>query len=176
MVSSSYFGISPNNKRPFSLLQIETLQRENGSLKKQAQKLREQFQQQKVMPPPPRSHSMRSNVKLWVKFLEASGKCGLDIHLLFSLHLFMKERSGLWLTLSWETAVILAEYCLTRVSRGVDVAYFAFTGCQKRVEFIDRMTEKGILLDFHQASSFCGPFQTQRINTHLGPPKCIRVG
>uniref|UniRef100_A0AAQ4P1H4 Golgin A3 n=1 Tax=Gasterosteus aculeatus aculeatus TaxID=481459 RepID=A0AAQ4P1H4_GASAC len=29
--------------------QIETLQRENGSLKKQAQKLREQFQQQKVM-------------------------------------------------------------------------------------------------------------------------------
>lgn len=32
----------------FVLLQIETLQQENSSLKKQCQKLKEQFQQQKV--------------------------------------------------------------------------------------------------------------------------------
>lgn len=40
-----------NNERPLLLLQIETLQQENISLKKQAQKLKEQFQQQKVSLP-----------------------------------------------------------------------------------------------------------------------------
>lgn len=43
-----YFPHVMNKKCHLLLLQIETLQQENSSLKKQAQKLKEQFQQQKV--------------------------------------------------------------------------------------------------------------------------------
>lgn len=45
-------------------LQIETLQQENSSLKKQAQKLKEQFQQQKVNPALGTVHKLLAVVKL----------------------------------------------------------------------------------------------------------------